>query len=83
MPRNVYSEIHLHITWHTNNSAPLITTAIETPLYRWLRGRILQSAGVLLHAIGGTEDHLHLAVTAPPTLLLSDWIGELKGASAH
>ena len=83
MARTIYSEIHLHITWHTKNSAPLITTAIETPLYRWLRGRILQSAGVLLHAIGGTEDHLHMAVTAPPTLLLSDWIGELKGASAH
>jgi hypothetical protein len=37
----------------------------------------------LLHAIGGTEDHIHLAVTVPPTLLASDWIGELKGASAH
>jgi putative transposase len=52
-------------------------------LDRWLRDRILQSPGVLLHAIGGTEDHIHLAVTVPPTLLVSEWIGELKGASAH
>jgi putative transposase len=52
-------------------------------LDRWLRDRILQSPGVLLHAIGGTEDHIHFAVTVPPTLSVSEWIGELKGASAH
>jgi REP-associated tyrosine transposase len=70
-------------TWHTKNSAPVVTDAIETQPYRWLRGRILQSPGALLHAIGGADDHVHLAVTAPPTLLVSEWIGELKGASVH
>jgi putative transposase len=83
MARTIYSEINLHITWHTKNSASLITGSIETPLYRWLQGRILQAPGVLLHAIGGTGDHTHLAVTVPPALLVSDWIGDLKGASAH
>jgi REP-associated tyrosine transposase len=83
MARTIYSEINLHITWHTKNSAPVITDSIETQLYRWLRGRILQAPGVLLLAIGGTDDHVHLAVTVPPTLLVSEWIGELKGASAH
>ena len=33
--------------------------------------------------MGGTENHIHLAVSIPPTLLVSDWIGKLKGASAH
>jgi putative transposase len=83
MARTIYSEIHLHITWHTTNSAPIITGSIETQLHRWLRRRILQAPGVLLHAIGGTSDHVHLAVTVPPTLLVSEWIGALKGASAH
>jgi putative transposase len=36
-----------------------------------------------LHAIGGTDDHIHLAVSAPPTLLVSDGLGELKAASAY
>jgi REP-associated tyrosine transposase len=83
MARTIYSEIHLHITCHTKNSAPVFTAAIETQLYRWLRGRILQVPGALLLAIGGTDDHVHLAVTVPPTLLVSEWIGERKGASAH
>ena len=74
--RTIYSEINPHITWHTNNSAPVITNSIETQLYRWLRGRILQAPGVLLHAIGGTGGHVHLAVTVPPTLLVTEYIGE-------
>ena len=82
MARTIYSEINLHITWHTKNSAPVITGPIETQLYRWLRGRISQAPGVVLHAIGGTDGHVPLAVTVPPTLLVSEWIGELKGASA-
>jgi hypothetical protein len=41
MARTIYSEINLHITWHTKNSDPVITDSIETQLYRWLRGRIL------------------------------------------
>jgi putative transposase len=83
MPRPIYSEIHLHITWHTKDNASVITGSIETQLHSFLRNRVLQSPGVLLHAIGGTDDHLHLAVSAPPTLLVSDWVGELKGASAY
>ena len=36
-----------------------------------------------MHEIGGTETHVHLAVSVPPTLTPSQWIGELKGGSAH
>jgi putative transposase len=83
MARTIYSEIHLHITWHTKQSAPLLTGAVDAQLYRFLRNRMMQSPGVSLHAIGGTDDHVHLAVSVPPTLLVSDWLGALKGASAH
>jgi REP element-mobilizing transposase RayT len=43
----------------------------------------LQSKGLIFHEIGGTETHVHIAVTIPPTLLISDWIGKIKGASSH
>jgi putative transposase len=33
--------------------------------------------------IGGTETHVHVAVTVPPTLLVSDFVGQLKEASSH
>jgi len=83
MPRNVHSEIHLHIVWHTKESLGLITPAVEEQVHDVIRHRALEGEGVFVHAIGGTRDHVHLAVTIPPTLLLSKWIGQVKGGSAH
>jgi putative transposase len=83
MKRHVYSEINFHITWHTKDNHRAITTALEDRLYRFIHHRVVRTPGAYLHAIGGVEDHVHLAVTVPPTLLVSDWIGELKGASAY
>jgi len=83
MPRNVYSEINLHIVWHTKQSAKLLTEKIENRVYHFLEHRILQTSGIHFHTLGGTEDHVHLVVTIPPTLLISEWIGDLKGASAY
>lgn len=83
MPRNVYSEINLHLTWHTKGNTPTLTDAIENRTHHYLKHRALQTPGVVIHAINGTSDHVHLVASVPATLLVSDWIGELKGASAH
>ena len=83
MPRNVYAEINLHITWHTKLSAPMLDSAIEEHLHRYLEKRAAETPDVRIHAVGGTETHVHLAVSLPPTLEISRWIGEMKGASAH
>ena len=83
MQRNVYSEINLHINWRVKQSLPVIVDGVEDRLYPYLRHRILSAPNVILHAIGGIADHLHVAVSVPPRLPIADWIGELKGASAH
>jgi len=83
MPRNVYHEINLHLVWHTRSSQPMIVPAIGERLYKFLHHRAVQAEGVLVHAINGTVDHTHAVVSVPPTLLISDWIGELKGSSSH
>jgi len=83
MSRNFYSEITLHIVWHTKNSLPLLTAAVEPIAHRALRKRIIDTPAAFVHEIGGVETHMHIAVTVPPTLLISEWIGQLKGGSAH
>jgi putative transposase len=82
MRRYVYSEINLHITWHTKHNVPVLSDLIADRLYRYMHRRIV-TAGAIVHAIGGIEDHIHAAVTIPPTLPISEWVGDLKGASAH
>ena len=83
MSRNYYSEINLHIVWHTKDSLPLLTPTVEPAAHRLLRKRIIETPSVFVHEIGGIETHLHLAMTVPPTLTVSQWIGQLKGGVTH
>jgi len=83
MSRNYYSEINLHLVWHTRNSRPLLTPEIEPLAHRFLKQRIIAMPGAFVHEIGGIETHVHVVLTVPPTLLISEFIGQLKGGSSH
>jgi putative transposase len=83
MSRNYYSEINLHLTWHTKQSAPLLTPRVEPVVHRLLREKLFRTEGVFVHEIGGTENHVHVAVSIAPTILISDLVGQLKGATSH
>jgi putative transposase len=83
MAGKCYHEIYVHATWHTKGNARLLVAEVEDRGHRYLVHRIAETPGAFVHEIGGTEDHVHLAVSIPPTLLISEWIGELKGASTH
>lgn len=83
MGHNYYSELNLHLTWHTKESLPLLTERVEPLAHRSVRQRIINTLGVFVHEIGGTETHVHVAITIPPTLLVSEFVGQLKGASSH
>ena len=69
MSKRSYSEINLHFVWHVKSSVPIISPEIEANLYRYIKSYALQSQGLIFHEIGGTETHIHIAVTIPPTLL--------------
>jgi argininosuccinate lyase len=45
MPRNYYSEINLHIVWHTKTSSPLLTPTVEPDAHCCLKQRIIDTAG--------------------------------------
>jgi putative transposase len=83
MSRNYYSEINLHIVWHTKESRPLLTPDVEEFTHHYLRGRLINTKGVFVHEIGGTENHVHVAVSIAPTITISELIGQLKGSSSH
>ncbi len=76
MARNYYSEINVHITWHTKESSPLLVSNVEAITHHYLRGRCINTPGVFIHELGGIETHVHLCLTVPPTLLISDFIGQ-------
>ena len=61
----------------------MITPKIESRLFQFVTHKILETPGMLLHAIGAVEDHMHISISPPPTIKPSEWIGKLKGSSSH
>ncbi len=83
MSRNYYSEINLHLVWHTKLNMPLLTPQVEAHVHRFLRQYLVNLPGAYVHEIGGIQTHVHVAITVAPTILVSDLVGKLKGASSH
>src|SRR5262245_57973683 len=83
MASHTFHEIYLHLNWHTKGSEPLITASIEPAVYDFLRDRCKESGGVIVHGIGGTPTHIHMAIQIEPKVCISDLIGDLKGACSH
>jgi putative transposase len=81
--RNYYCELHLHMVWHTKLSLPVLTPPVEAVTHHFLRGYLINTPGAFVHEVGGTENHVHVAVRVAPTLGISELIGRLKGASSH
>jgi REP element-mobilizing transposase RayT len=49
-------------------------------------GVILNKAkemGIVVHAIGNAEDHIHVVVSIPPRVAVADCIKHFKGASSY
>ena len=78
MSVRVYSEINVHITWHTKNSLRLIDTKMQADLFAFLKNKVIETRGAYFHAIGGIETHVHLAASVKPSVHLDEWIGQLK-----
>ena len=82
MSVRVYSEINLHITWHTKNSLPMIDSKMQADLFAFLKNKIVETRGAYFHAIGGIETHGHIGCSVKPSVHIDEWVGQLKGASS-
>ena len=74
--------LYYHLIWATYQREPLLMDDVERQAY----GAILNKAkdlDCIVHAIGGVDDHLHLALSIPPKQAVAEVIRQLKGASAY
>jgi len=77
-----YWRLFYHFTWGTKQREPMILTDFESSLHNVIAAKASALGGVV-HAVGGTENHVHLAVSVPPKISLSEFIGQVKGNSSH
>jgi putative transposase len=73
---------YYHIVWSTVNRSSLITADIETDLYKYIKHKC-HSLDCPFHAIGGISDHIHLAISIPPSIAISEVVRQIKGSSSH
>ncbi|MFY7806665.1 MAG: IS200/IS605 family transposase [Limnoraphis robusta] len=74
--------LYYHLVWTTKERQPLIKADKEEKLYAYIINKSDQ-LNCIIHAIGGIEDHIHLVVSIPPTLSISEFVKKIKGSSAH
>jgi putative transposase len=74
--------LHYHLVWSTYQRAPFLIESIEGLIYATILNRA-KELGVIIHAIGNTQDHLHAAVSIPPKIAVADCVRHFKGASSR
>jgi len=77
-----YWRLHYHLTWATYQREPFLTEALTRQVY----GTILNKAkelGIIVHAMGSVDDHIHVVASIPPKLAVAECVKQFKGASSH
>lgn len=75
-------QLYYHLVWATKERLPLIQPSWEGDLHRYIIGKA-DGLGCIVHGVNGTEDHIHLVVSIPPTLAISEFVKKIKGSSSN
>ena len=75
-----YTNLVYHIVFRTYRSVPSIDESHERELYAYMHGYITRHKGVL-YRLNGMPDHVHLLVSLPPDLAVSEFVRGLKYAT--
>ena len=73
---------YYHFIWATKERYPFISQQVEEELYPYMLGKVDHLGGIA-HALNGVADHVHLVVSIPPRLAVSEFVKQIKGSSSH
>lgn len=77
-----YWRTYYHLVWSTKNREPMLTQERMQMLQQAFRV-VAKDKGAYTHAVGGMPDHIHVAVSIPPAVAVSDYVQLLKGSSSR
>ena len=77
---HTHAWVLVHCVFSTKQRANLIPDPIE--LCRYLTG-VARAKNITLVAAGGTDNHVHLLIALPPTMMLAKAVQELKANSSR
>ena len=72
-----YTNLIYHIVFSTYRRKPTIVEEHERELYAYINGFINNLDGKL-YRVGGMPDHLHILVSIPPQISVSEFVRRIK-----
>lgn len=79
MSGHSFHQLYYHYVWTTKNRESLLVGDLHVWLLRQLQIESHKRGGIVL-AFNAMPDHVHLHVSLPPTLCVSTYVGQVKGA---
>src|SRR5918999_4984069 len=76
-----FTNLLIHLIFSTKHREPMIVPDIESELHRYLGGLTRDLKGKA-YGINGTVDHVHMLVSLPPVVSISDALRYLKANSS-
>ncbi len=74
---NSYIQINVHITFHVKSGVTPIIQSDLPRLFSYLGG-CAKEQGAKAIAVGGMSDHIHMLVSIPATVTISDFVKKVK-----
>lgn len=78
---HTYTNLLTHLVFSTKERAGFVTDEIKPELHAYLGGLVKELKGKPI-AINGMPDHVHLLVSLPPSLAISDALRFIKANSS-
>ena len=71
-----------HLVRATRNRAPMLDVDAARAVERSIRATCHEQRAIV-HAVGIMPDHVHVALSIPPSIAISTFVGRLKGSASH
>jgi putative transposase len=79
---HTYSQNVLHVIFSTKDRQKTISTDLQPRLWTYVAG-VCKKLEILVHAVGGIEDHIHLLIQVPPSLPVAKAVLTIKSNSSR
>ena len=79
---HAFHQLYYHFTWSTHGRAALIRRDCRASVLKIVNEEAKKRGGWPIRH-NAMPDHVHLLVRLPPSIAISDFIGRVKGATAH
>jgi len=79
---HTYTQNVIHVVFSTKDRRKLMSDELRPRMWAFATG-ICNNLGILVHAVGGMEDHIHLLLQIPPTLAVAKAVLAIKSNSSR